>query len=581
MASGTITLTAYGKLPGYLNGRIVWNSTSNGTAANTSTVTAQFQISRNSSVATSGTWKGSLNVGGTTKQISYYTSVGSSWVTIDTLTTTVSHNADGSGSCYLYGILNGPTQTTLEGTYVSGSATVTLDPIARYASITSATNFNDADGNPTIIYSNPAGNSVTSLQACISLDGSTAKIGYKDVPKTATSYVFPLTETERNTLRAATPNSNTLKVYVLLKTVIGSGSDVKSATATMNIVDANPVLSPTVIDTNTTTTNITGNHRTLIPGHSLVQATFNATAQKYATITAKRLEHGNQILPGDGKLSVTYHPFRFIVTDSRGNQTIKDTNDTNYIVPYFNPTCSIGNNIPATEGTFSLVVSGLFYNGSIGKTSNSLTVQYRMKTAYGSYGSWTNISSVSKSGNNYTATANFTGLDYQTVYTFQARAIDALNTGGVASAEKAVISQPVFDWGKNDFKFNVPVYDKTGSQIGNSETEWQNPPMALAGDTIEDHAEYRTTKRMYGLPVYQCLIKLGYVSAGTSTFTVDFITSTARAINVRVYNNSHEDVTNNGNVKVGAGRSGSGFVISMNNAVAHGDLHCYLEYCYG
>lgn len=504
MASGTITLTAYGKLPSYLNGRIVWSSVSNGTAANTSTVTAQLQISRNSSVATTGTWYGSLNVGGTTKQISHYASVGSSWVTIDTRTATVTHNADGSGSCYIYGVLNGPTQTTLEGTYVSGSATVTLDKITRYATISSATDFADT-GSPTINYSNPAGTNVDSLQACISLDGSTAKIGYKDIPKTGTSYSFPLTESERNTLRAATPNSNTLKVYVLLKTVIGSASDVKSATATMSIVNANPTISPTVVDTNSTTTNITGNSSILVAGRSTARVTINATAKKYATITSRKIEHGTQVLTADGTLSVTNNPIKITVTDSRGNSATHTAPNT--IVPYFNPTCSIGNNMPETDGTFSLVVSGLFYNGSIGKTSNSITVQYRRKTASGSYGNWTNISSVTKSGNSYTATANFTGLDYQTVYTFQARVIDVLNTGGVTSVEKAVISQPVFDWGKDDFRFNVPAYDQAGERITCNIGETQYPTMTTG-------VEYRTREQHQGYPVYTMRMSCGAAANG-------------------------------------------------------------------
>lgn len=511
MASGTIQLTrnATGV---FLLGQILWESTSNGTAANTSTVTATLQLQRLALNTTTGTFKGTFTVGNTSETISWYGSLPSkTWVTVKTITTTVNHNANGAGNCYLYALINGPAATTMEGTYVSGSATVTLDTIPRYASIISVTDFTD-EGNPTITYSNPAGEAVETLQAYISLDGRNGYIVHKDIPKNQTSCEFPLTEDERNRLREATPNSKTLTVYVFIKSTIGGSSSYVSKTATMTIVNADPIISPTVVDVNETTTGITGNNRTLIPGHSLAQATFNATAKKYATITSRRLEHGNQILTADGTLSVTYHPFRFIVTDSRGNKTTKDTNDTNYIVPYINPTCSIGNNIPATDGTFSLVVSGLFYNGSIGKTSNSLTVQYRMKTAYGSYGDWTNISSVSKNGNSYTATADFAGLDYQTVYTFQARALDVLNTSGVLSAEKAVISQPVFDWGKNDFKFNVPVYDKTGAQIGNSETEWQNPPMLFG-------VEYCTTERYMGKAVYAKCVNYGYITAGEHSIT--------------------------------------------------------------
>ena len=68
-----------------------------------------------------------------------------------------------------------------------------LDRIPRQADITSAPDFND-EQNPTIGYSNPAGNSVNSLQACISLTGASADVSYRDIPKTGSSYTFNLTE---------------------------------------------------------------------------------------------------------------------------------------------------------------------------------------------------------------------------------------------------------------------------------------------------------------------------------------------------------------------------------------------------
>ena len=505
MASGTIQLTrnATGV---FLLGQIIWSSTSNGTAANTSTVTATLQLQRNALNTTTGTFKGTFTVGSTSETISWYGSLPSkTWVTVKTITATVSHNSDGAGNCYLYALINGPGATTMEGTYVSGSATVTLDRIPRYASLKSVSDFTD-EANPVISYSNPAGTVVSSLQVCISLDGSTAKTAWKDVPKTGTEYTVSLTATERNTLRAATPNSNTLQVYYLLKTVLASGSNVASKPAKMNIVNADPVVSPVVVDTNSTTKTLTGDPSILVALHSTASVTINATAQKYATIKSKKVEHGTAVLTGDGTLSVTNNPIKITVTDSRGNETVKTAANT--IVPYINPTCLIGNNIPEADGTFALEVSGLFYNGSIGKTANTLSVQYRRKAAGGSYSSWTTIGSVSKSGNSYAATANLTGLDYQTVYTFQARAIDKLNANGVHSAEKAVISEPVFDWGQYDFRFNVPVYDKTGAQIGNSDTEWQNPPLILG-------TEYRTTEQWNGKPVYCKYINLGTLPNST------------------------------------------------------------------
>lgn len=503
MASGTIQLTrnATGV---FLLGQVVWESTSNGTAANTSTVTATLQLQRYALNTTTGTFKGTFTVGSTSETISWYGSLPSkTWVTVKTITATVSHNPDGAGSCYLYALINGPGATTMEGTNVSGSATVTLDRIPRYAAIISANDFTD-ESNPTIAYSNPAGTVVSTLQVCISLDGVAAKTSYKDVPKTGTEYTLSLTEAERNSLRAAAPNSNTLQVHFLLKTVLGSGSNVASKPAKMQIVNADPVVSPAVVDTNSNTTALTGDSSILVAGHSTARVTIDATAQKYATIKSKKVAHGATVLTGDGTLSVTNNPIKITVTDSRGNETVKTAANT--IVPYINPTCLIGNNIPEADGSFALEVSGLFYNGSIGKTANTLTVQYRSKAAGGSYGSWTTMESVSKSGNSYTASVSLTGLDYQTVYTFQARAIDKLNANGVQSAEKAVIAQPAFDWSQYDFKFNVPVYDKTGAQIGNSDTEWQNPPM-MPG------VEYRTNERHNGKSVFAKHIS--YTPSGT------------------------------------------------------------------
>ena len=524
MASGTIQLTrnATGV---FLLGQIVWESTSNGTEANTSTVTATLQLQRNALNTTTGTFKGTFTVGSTSETISWYGSLPSkTWVTVKTITTTVSHNPDGAGSCYLYALINGPGATTMEGTNVSGSATVTLDRIPRYASVKSVSDFTD-EANPVIIYSNPAGTVVSSLQVCISLDGVTAKTSYKDVPKTGTEYTLSLTEAERNSLRAAAPNSNTLQVYFLLKTVLGSGSNVDVQSAKMQVVNANPVVLSAVVDTNSNTTALTGDSSILVAGHSTARVTIDATAQKYATIKSKKVAHGTAVLTDDGILSVTNNPIKITVTDSRGNETVKTAANT--IVPYINPTCLIGNHVPEADGSFALEITGLFYNGSIGKTANTLTIQYRCKAAGGSYSSWATMESVSKSGNSYTATANLTGLDYQTVYTFQARAIDRLNTSGVYSEEKAVIAQPVFDWGQYDFKFNVPIYDKTGAQIGNSETQWQNPPMALG-------TEYRTTERWNGKPVYTKVIYMGALR-DNGTISISVNAKVTAVIDIRGY----------------------------------------------
>ena len=99
MANGTITLTKTGSSnSGTLYGQIIWSADINGTEKNSSTVTASVQLKRQAGYTTTGTWKGSLSLGGSTKSISWYGSISSSWVTVATLTATINHDSDGTGT---------------------------------------------------------------------------------------------------------------------------------------------------------------------------------------------------------------------------------------------------------------------------------------------------------------------------------------------------------------------------------------------------------------------------------------------------------------------------------------------------
>ena len=459
MASGTIALTRTGS--GYLTGQMVWSSKSNGTQANTSTVTVQLQIQRSALNTTTGTFNGTLTVGSTSETISWYGSLPSmEWVTVKTLTVTVSHNADGKGSCYLYAIVNGPTQTSMEGTYVSGSSTVTLDSIARFASIKTAQNFND-DENPIITYSNPAGSSVTALEACISLTGSNDDVAYRSISKTGTSYTFSLTDAERNVLRAATTGGNCRTVKFFVRSTIGSSSQTSVLTKTLTINNPKPTINPSIVDSNSVTVALTGDSSKLVKYYSNANITIGATAVKKATLESKKVTCGSKSRTSDGAINyIESNKFVFTATDSRGNTTTKTV--TTSFVDYVKLSCNLANNMPDASGNMTVKVTGNYFNGSFGSKSNTINVYYRYKALGGSYSSWAEMT-VTKSGNAYSATKSISGLDYQTSYVFQARAVDALAT--VNSSENNVKATPVFDWGQNDFHFNVPVSLKDGCDI--------------------------------------------------------------------------------------------------------------------
>ena len=451
-------------------GQIVWSSKSNGTTKNSSEVTAELQLMKPNGYTTTGTWKGSFTVGAKTVNISLFEDIGSNWETIATITTTVSHKADGAGTCYLQAQIDGPTQTTVGGSSVTGSTHVSLDKIARFANILSAEDFTD-EGNPTITYSNPAGSAVSRLQACISLTGEHADVPFRDIPVTGKSYTFNLTDSERNTLRNATPDSNTLEVKFCIRSTIGEETDHGSINATMSIVNANPTVSFAVEDTNSTTVALTGNKKKLIALHSVAKVTLTASANKGATIPSNgiKITNGKASLTGSGSFSpVTNNNIKYTVTDSRGNKV--NGGLAGAIIPYINPTIVIENAFPDTNGEMTLRATGKVFGGSFGSKSNDFSMKYRYRAGSGDYTSWKTFSSAEMDGNDFVVTAELTGLDYKTKYTFQAAVYDSLHTDGVKSKARSFISLPVFEWGESDFRFNVPV-----SMAGNRITSLSAP----------------------------------------------------------------------------------------------------------
>ena len=475
MASGTISL---GK-SNQIEGRITWSSSSNGTVANSSTVTATIQVRRwDGNYTTTGTWTGAMNIGGTTKDFSVYAAV-NGWTTLLTFSVTKAHNNDGSGTCYISGQINGPSETTQEDSVVYSNATVTLDTIIRQASITSAPDFND-DGNPTIKYNNPAGSSVSSLQACISLTGAADDIAYRDIGKTGSSYTFSLTDAERAVLRSATTSSNSRTVRFYVKTVIGDATYLSYLQKTLSIVNANPTISPTIVDSNSTTIALTGDSNTLVRYYSNAQITMGVSALKGATIASQKVTNSGQSLTADGTISaVANGSFAFVATDSRGNSTTKTVSKT--LINYVKLSCNLSNNRPDTDGNMTVKVTGNCFNGSFGNVSNTLAVYFKYKTFGGTYCDPI-LAPVTQNGNTYSATYNLSGLDYLTTYVFQAYAVDKLAI--VETEEKAIKTTPVFDWGEDDFNINGYLgFDGVGAVLRRN---GDNGNIVLSGPDVTD-----------------------------------------------------------------------------------------------
>lgn len=319
----------------YIKYRIVVTENSTSIPNNTSSVTVKVQAWRtNTGYETYGTGTCYATIAGTSysqsisssKKITY-----NSYTTLLTKTVTIAHNDDGSKSIYVQARISHSRFTSTNHGF-----TVALSNIPRQANITAVVDFTD-EGNPTITYSNPAGDVVESLQACISLNGTNDDVPYRDIDKLGTSYTFNLTTTERNTLRNACPDSNSLAVIFYVKTVIAGQTYYSTKNATMTIVNANPTITgASYRDNNSTTTAITQNDQIIIQNQSQLLLSFSQlSALKSATLTSIAVTINSvtqsQSLSGASQSNVSLAfgqvntssniNASITLTDSRGNQT--------------------------------------------------------------------------------------------------------------------------------------------------------------------------------------------------------------------------------------------------------------------
>lgn len=390
---------------------------------------------------------------------------GKSTVTLKNGEKNITHNADGQKTIsYSFNV------TSLNQSYLTGSASnsgsMALTAIPRAAKVIDADNFFD-EANPYLYYSNPAGNSVTSLQACISLTGSNDDIKYRDIPKVGDTYQFILTDSERTTLRNATLNGHdTITVSFHVKTVIGSETFYSSIRRYMSVVNANPTMDPVVEDADAKTLALTGNKNVFIKGYSDAQMVINAKAYKGASIVYQKLEVDgkssvNEGINANGAAvypNVVTPTFKFTARDNRGLEVTKTV--TKSVVDYIKLTANTeaaieldSNN--STKSNITAKVTGNYWSGNFGAATNTLIAQYRIKTDSGNWGNWQTITT-SISGTTYTASFTIGDLDYQSTYTIQTQVSDKIST--ITSEEYKLKTIPVFDWGENDFNFNVPVY---------------------------------------------------------------------------------------------------------------------------
>lgn len=438
--------------------RFGWWQSSQSIVNNNSVVGWHLQlIASGGSISSSAPKSWSVTINGT--NYSGTTTVGISSGATKTLasgTTTIAHNADGTKS-FSFSFSQ---QFNISYSGVgwigtkSGSGSGTLTTIPRTSSV-SSTSANIGE-NINITINRASGSFTHTLSYSFhNLSGTIAS----KTNSTNVSWTIP------TTFYAQIPNVKSSWGRIICDTYSGStkiGSSECRFDVYVNESTNKPGISATVVDINDTTIALTGDKNKLIRYYSKVEFTLTSSPKNSATTTTRSVVYNDRTFTGGSGNSWTAYfsdvisgSYRFNVVDSRGYSNSVTINKT--LIDYVKITCAMTVSNPTASGGCTLTITGNYFNGTFGKTNNTLTVQYKKND-----GTWTNATAT-LSGHTYRATVSLTGLDYTQTYTFQARATDKLATATTDS--QTVKSTPIFDWGSDDFHFHVPVSLQNGKVL--------------------------------------------------------------------------------------------------------------------
>jgi len=394
-----------------------------------------------------GDTTGSITVNGQSyslngKKVNYNTTT-----TLYEQTHTITHNSDGSKSVAISAVFDPNTQGTSQMTV---SKTVKLTAIARASTIGASDAYVGAVATVSVVrqstaYTHCVAYSFGNLKGYLNADGS---LSTSEVKLTATSIPFKIPDS----FYAQIANDPSGTCTLTCKTYSGNAqigdSQVAEFTVTARESTCKPSVSGTVVDDNAATVDLTGNSAKQVRYMSKALCTITATAKNSASLKKKTI--GGVAVEGDTRTiaAMEADSVVFTATDSRGYSTsYKRSVD---LIPYIRLTAQVSaKRSDPTSGNAVLSIKGNYYNGSFGAKNNTLTVTYQV----GSSGAVSLAPTFD--GNTYTASADLTGLDYQSSHIITVTVSDKLDVvNHSVTVGKGV---PVFDWGESDFNFNVPV----------------------------------------------------------------------------------------------------------------------------
>lgn len=446
---GSVSLSTYSafRLYGKYNSQSVEN--------NQSSVTLQSRI-----IGTSGGAGSSTSIYSTIRGTKS-SKLSKSWdsnseVVLQTLTFTVDHSSTGTFS----EDVSARCQITFSSSSIdkSLSASYSLPDIARAATTLTATDFND-EGNPSLTFSNPGG---FKLEPYINFwINDTVVTSLSRAAATITSpYTWSITDEERITIRQALSNYPSCKVTIGVNTYNGTTKiGYHALQKNFTIVNANPIVDMSLLETNNTVIGILGTSaNTIIKGISNIKSTVTTTPQKEAVIKNIEITNGSASNGGANPytfMGATGGSFKCVVTDSRGNKTEKIINVE--LINY-----SLVNIVNAEFKRVDLDSTDIVLNAEISCFTDTIkdSVNDFTITYVGSNNKTGDISSVADNAANGKIIIqdllieNAVGTDDTPVFTLTVRDKFSVDS----TSNKIILMVPTFEAGKNDFKVNGKLY---------------------------------------------------------------------------------------------------------------------------
>jgi hypothetical protein len=361
-------------------------------------------------------------------------------------TKTITHKPDGSRTFTVY-VEGGIYYFAVN---CSGTHTFTLDTIPRASSI--ACTPAEIESNPTITISRASSNFTHTVT--YQFGSLTGTIVENTSATSITNWTIPPEFYDEIPREKG-------QIGILYCTTYSGGNKIGETTKCDLVVNTNeakckPDVFGTVRDVDERMVALTGDENTLIRGWSLAECVMTATPKNGAKIK-KMLVNSIQSSGTIRYVGVDTGSFNFYAEDERGyfnNYLVTKT-----LIPYVDLTAHVkAQRTDPTSGKATLEIEGNYYAGSFGAADNTLTVLYKQwdGTWEGDDTGYIQVEpTIDEQNNKYSCTVALEGLEYDKSFPFEVVVKDKL----CVLSRKVTLGKgiPVFDWGEDDFNFNVPV----------------------------------------------------------------------------------------------------------------------------